>query len=592
MHAGELAEVEFLTSLAKRLSAAPHRGRGALVSDGAAFLGVSVQTLYNRLRGVGFSSGRKLRADKGDSLVTEDEVRAVATLLGNRRANGKRISVVSDAVDIAVANGLLHSRVSDQTLLRLMRRYNCHPSQLDRATPHQDLRTLHPNHCWQLDPSLCVLYYLPREKGLCVMDERSFNARKPVALARTLKERVLRYVLTDHYSGAVHLRYVLSPGETQAGLFEVLFEAMSQRDDFVMHGVPNQLVWDAGSANMAHGVQNLLRALSVRQWPHVPGNPRAKGQVECANNIIERRFEGRLAFMQIDNLDQLNAAADAWSRDFNSTQIHTRHKHTRWGLWQTIRAEQLRLCPPRATCEALLTTKPEPRTVAGNLVITYKPRHHERASYSVAHVPEIRVGDQVQVIVSPYAAPNVYVIVRDANNTERFVECTPMERDSAGFFADAAVIGERYARPADTVVDESRKNISERLWGSREHDAADQARKANRVAMNGAVDPMADIKQRAADLPTHIQRRGTEIHLANPAHVELKPLDLVEALFELRARFGRSLEQAEREAVQAWFPDGVPHEEFDGLVARIEQLSTVVGAPPTFPETPRLVAVK
>lgn len=591
MQYGELAEVEYLTATAQRLRMAGHGQCGEIAAKAAAFLHISVPTLYNRLRSVGWSSGKKLRSDKGDSRVTEEEIRAVAGLLGARRANGKRIAVVSDALEIALANGLLHTRVSEQTLLRLMRRFNCHPSQLDRAAPHQNLRTLHPNHCWQLDPSLCVLYYLPKSSGLCVMDERKFNARKPVALARTLKERVLRYALTDHYSGTVHLRYVLAPGETQTGLFDVLYEAMSQRDDWVMHGVPDQIVWDAGSANMAHGVQNLLRALGVRQWPHIPGNPRAKGQVECANNIIERRFEARLAFMRVENLDQLNGAADAWSRDFNSSQIHTRHGHTRWGLWQTIRAEQLRLCPPREVCEALLTTKPEPRTVAGNLTITFKARKHERETYSVAHVPDVRVGDQLQVIVSPYAAPNLYVVTRDAANTERFIECVPMARDDAGFFMDAAVIGEQYKRPADTVVDESRKDISQRLWGSAEHDAADQARKAGRVAMDGTIDPMADIAQRAADLPTHIQRRGTELHLPNPVQIELRPMDHVEALFELRARLGRGLEQAEREAMQAWFPDGVPPEEIDALVARIEQLTNAAGAPPVI-ETPRLVAVK
>jgi len=141
-------------------------------------------------------------------------------------------------------------------------------------------------------------------------------------------------------------------------------------------------------------------------------------------------------------------------------------------------------------------------------------------------------------------------------------------------------------------VDIARKCANERAFGERDTLDATAAKAKGAIAFDGAIDPFADLREKAEKTPAYMQRRGTEIHLANPAHVELKPLDLVEALFELRARFGRSLEQAEREAVQAWFPDGVQPEELDGLVARIEQLSTAVGAPPTFPETPRLVAVK
>jgi hypothetical protein len=474
---------------------------------------------------------------------------------------------------------------------RLMLRYRCHPGQVARPSPHESMQSLYPNHCWQFDPSLCVLYYLPCAKPLQALDERTFNEKKPENLARHNRERVLRYVLTDHYSGAIHVRYVQAAGETEVGLFEVLVEAMTQRDDFVVHGVPEQLVWDAGSANMAHGVQNLLRQLSVRAWAHLPGNPRAKGQVECANNIVERRFEALLAYQRIDNLAQLNAMADKWSRDFNSTEKHTRHGHSRWGLWSGHAGGHIRRCPPRSTCEALLTTKPEWREVNGDMTISFKPRGYERADYDVSHIEHVCSGDKLQVIVSPYAAPNIYVIMRDAANTERFIECKVRSRGEAGFYHDAIVIGERYGRTADTAIDESRKQISERLWGSTDPRAAEKARKEGRIAMDGAVDPMKHIDDRAADLPAHMLRHGTEIYLPNTVHIDLKPLDLVEALKDLRARLGRPLAQAEREAVQAWFPDGVQPEQLDGLVERIQQLSAA-GAPPAFIEAPRLVAVK
>ncbi len=50
MHLGELAELDTLRGIAARLGAAGHGQRGAIASEGARLLGVSVQTLYNRLR--------------------------------------------------------------------------------------------------------------------------------------------------------------------------------------------------------------------------------------------------------------------------------------------------------------------------------------------------------------------------------------------------------------------------------------------------------------------------------------------------------------------------------------------------------------
>jgi hypothetical protein len=591
MHPGELAEMQLLTDLAKSIREAPRGQRGALAQRGADTLGISVQTLYTRLRRVGFQSGRRLRSDKGDSRVGEHAVRDVAALLqASRRTTGKALLSVNDAIDIARANGLLKEEVSAATMQRLMRRHGCHPAQLARPDPHVSMRSLHPNHVWQLDASVCVLYYL-RNGSAAVMDERKFNARKPADLAKVNNRRVLRYALTDHYSGAVTARYYNVAGEDQRTLFDFLMWAMHPQGERVMHGVPWMMVWDAGSANQSHGIGNLLTALGVRHWAHVPGNPRAKGQVETTHNIIERSFEGRLTFTKTDSIEQLNGHLDTWLRSFNGARAMRRHGHTRDALWQTIRTEQLRLCPPAEACSVLMHSKPEPRTVAGNLTISYKARGHDRATYSVADVPNVRVGERVEVLVNPYRAPAIYVVGYEADGSVRYYECEPVARDAAGFFSEAPAFGERFAAAPDTDVDAARKTANERAFGERETlDALDKKAKGA-VAFGGEVDPFADLREKAERTPSYLQRRGTELHLPNPVHIELKPLDLVEVLFELRARFGRALEQREREAVQAWFPDGVEPDELDGLVARLQQLSAA-GSPPVFDEAPRLVAIK
>lgn len=591
MHAGELAQMQLLQQTAERLRAAPHGGRRAIVDEAAAALGVSPQTLYQRLRQVGYSSGRKLRADRGDSRVSVEAVRDVAAILqASRRSTGKSLLPLTVAIDVALANGLLTDHVSATTMLRIMRREGCHPAQLAMPNPYTSMRSLHPNHVWQLDASICVLYYLKNGRAR-VIDERTLNARKPRDLARISNLRVIRWALTDHYSGDVIARYYHAAGEDQQSLFAFLMHAMQPQPGRVMHGVPWMLVWDAGSANQSHGIKNLLDQLAVRHWAHTPGNPRAKGQIESTHNLIERKFEGLLTFARIDSIEQLNAELDTWLRTFNGVEKMRRHGHTRDGLWQTISEDQLRLAPDVDTCRVMMHTKPAPRTVAGNLTISYAPRGYGSAYYSVAQVPNVRVGDKLMVVTSAYQAPAIYVIGADENGSTRYYECTPVEQNAAGFFADAPVYGENYAAPADTDVDTARKDANERAYGKRDTLDTIAAKAKGAIAFDGQIDPFKHAREQAAQAPTYMQRKGTELHLANPAYVELKPLDHVQVMQDLRARLGRGMARHETEAVRTWFPDGVPPEEMDALVERIQQLSAA-GAPPASTQAPRLVAVR
>lgn len=583
---GEAAKTMYLTRLHERLASADHGRRGEIIAEAATWLGCSRQAVYGKLRGVGFSSGRKLREDRGDSIVSRDEVFATAAILAaSWRANGKQLLAMGDAIDVAVANGVLKTRVSESRLLRLMRRYGCHPAQLQRQSSHVTMRSLHPNHVWQLDASICVLYRL-RNGQTSVMDSRKFNERKPRDLAAILNERLLRYAVTDHTSGAVFARYYQAAGEDQHTLFEFLMAAFHAREDGQMHGVPALLVWDAGSANQAHAIQALLTALAITHWPHKPGNPRAKGQIECTHNVIERKFEGLLAFVKTESVEELNARLDRWLRDFNGTFIHTRHGHTRWGVWQQIREDQLRLCPPVELCRDLLYAKPQERLVSGALTISFTCKGYPAAEYSVADVPGVRAGEKVTVMVNPYRAPNVFIVGQDESGAVRYYESEAIAEDRFGFPVASPVFGERYASLPDTDVDAARKEVLDIAYGERDRSDAATARAKGRVAFDGKIDPFKHLDDRAGQVPAFIQRRGTELHVPNPAQVELKPLSHVEALYELRARLGRALSREEAALVSERFPDGVPEAELDTLVQAITNPS------PTDQERPRLVAVK
>lgn len=594
MHPGELAEMQLLQSIAEQLRTAPHGGRKAIVGDGAAALGVSEQTLYTRLRKVGFCSGRKLRRDKGDTRLSAEDLQNVAALMqASRRTTGKSLLPVKEAMDVAAANGLLKESVSPSTMLRVMRREGCHPAQLAQPTPHTSMQSKHPNHVWQLDASICVIYYL-RGGKVGVMDERKFNARKPRDLARIANKRVLRYALTDHYTGDVIARYYHTAGEDQRTLFEFLMHAFHHAEGRVMHGVPWMLVWDAGSANQSHGISNLLTALGIRHWAHTPGNSRAKGQVECVHNIIERKYEGLLSFHQVESVEELNGHIDTWLRNFNGVQKHRRHGHTRDAFWQTIRADQLRVCPPAELCAQLMHSKPESRVVAGNLTISYKPRNGERATYSVEHIERVRVGDRLDVVLNPYHAPAIFVVTQAEDGSTRYIECEPIATNAAGFFADAPVFGEAYAAQADTDVDRARKDANERAYGERDTLDALAKKTKGAVAFGGAIDPFKHLEQQAAEVPAHMQRRGTELHLPNRMYVEERPSTLVELAYALRDRRGSGFQPQELERMNAIYPDQTfPQEAFDLLLEQLlrGELPALPESEPA-PHTPRIYAIK
>lgn len=576
MHAGEQAEIEILRRTAERLRTAGHGAKDSIVAEATRWLGCSVPTLYRRLRTLGWKSGRSERADKGDSKVPFDQLVALSTMwsdAGAKRLNGRWVRTIDDVISIARANGVLTVDVSGSTLLRLFRIHGLHRQQVSQPEPNVQMRSLHPNHVWQIDPSLCVVYYSQRD-GLRVLDERKYYKNKPDYVAKFTPLRVWRYVAVDHYSGAVYARYFEAAGENQETLFEFLMDAFEPSDArHIMRGVPHALVWDPGSANTAYGVQALLTALLVRHWPHIPGNPRAKGSVEKANHLIEQHFEGRLPFCKVPTVEQLNKLLADWLVAWNANRVHSRHGHTRYGMWQTISQQQLRIRPELDTCRAMLTSRPETRKVRSDLTIQFAPKGHASASYSVDHVPGVMVGDQVQVVVHAYRAPAICVMQRDEDHRTTFFECepvTPITLDTAGFDASAPVFGERFARKADTPADEARKAQAEIAYGTRDLAEAQKLRAKGTPAFGGEIDPFKDVREAAAQAPSHMTRKGSELHLANPVQVELRPLTLVEALKTLREWLGRPISPEERARMEEWYPNNaVPETDIPALAERI-----------------------
>lgn len=551
----DLGQLDYLRAVAARLCAAPHGQRGGVVAEATELLCCSSQQLYRQLREVGYASGRKTRADRGRTSVTEDvAVKTAALVQQATRANGKRAMPITVAVGIMRNNGL--GTASTATISRAMRRYGCHPAMLAQGKPSVRMRSLHPNHTWQVDPSLCVLFYL-RTGGMAVMDEAKFYKNKPGNVKKIEKERVWRYVITDHYSGTIYVKYVLSPGETAQSLVDVFLEAISERGHHdPMHGVPQQLLMDCGSANTSHLFLNLLDRLGVEHLTHLPGNPRAKGSVECANNIVETQFEGRLAFMNVQSLEQLQAEADRWRLHFNAYEKHSRTGRTRNDVWMTITEEQLRLAPALALCRELITTKPKDVKIRHDMTIRHAVKGFGSNDYDVRFLPGLVPQMKVEVVVNPYRAPAVDVRLVTPEGVETVYTVEPVKKDKAGFPVAAPVIGQAYQAQPDTMADQRMKEIVGITGG--------EDRKT--IHAPEGIDIMADVKT----APTYIGKRGRDLGL-DAARREVAPLTVTEAAMQLKRRLG----DAWTGEAYAWltqrYPNGVPTTEMDGIAARLEK---------------------
>jgi len=583
-----------LVAIAQAVGNAAHGEKETIYQDACARLSLSRATLMRKLARVKISPPRKQRTDAGEyQLSREEAILISAVLMESHRKKDKQLKTIGEAVAMLRANGEVKAErvdpatgeitlLSDSAISRALKGYVLHPKQLLRPAPAKELKSLHPNHVWQIDASLCVLYYLrtdnPSENGLQVMRHDEFYKNKPKNLARIESERVWSYEVTDHYSGAIFVHYVLG-AESAKNISESFIEAIQQRDGQPFYGVPEILMMDMGSANTSGIFKNLLRRLNVRPLPHAPKNARATGQVENARNIIERNFESGLKFSQIASLEELNAAARVWANWYNTYKIHSRHGCGRFSKWLEITTEQLRIAPPPEVCQALLTHEPELRRVSDFLTVQFN-----NAEYDVSAVPRVFVGEKLKVTYNPYKLDCACIVDTDAQGHEVLQDVPLVQRDRTGYRADGNVIGEDYTRHADTIADTNRKEVERVITEAATQAEAEEKRKQidkGRVQpFGGRIDPFKHMRE--APKPAFIPRQGAVVQPAvTVAGITAAPrvLSQFEALREL-VRMGME-PGAERAAmVRRLHPDGVPEDQLESLKTRLEafgQMRVIAG---------------
>lgn len=589
-----LAVSDEMRTLARQLDAATHKEKGMLIAAAVEKFGWSRSKVYKQLESVGWSSGRKMRTDCGATKQSMDSLHAIsATLKIGVRENGKATMHTPNAVSMLSQNGFKVS-VSNSRINTLMRQRNLHLGAQRKDRAALSMQSLHPNHVHQVDPSLCLVYYMPDGKQR-IMEDSEFYKNKLENLAK-VKFKCWRYVLTDHYSASIVVRYYAARGETQANLYDFLLYAWNKKSNTLIHGVPQILLWDKGSANTSAAIKNALRALQVRNIEHKAKKARVKGSVENGNNLVETLFESRLRYEPVENVDQLNIASEAWYNAYNSNSIpnYDSRLHrammdepqARYALWQRIRKDQLRILPDTDLCRMLLSGTDVARDVSQKLQISFKhPMTKTRLHYDVSEVPGIFVGQSIMVSPLVYGDAQVIITFENYKGEQTSQILKPIEVDGfSGFALAAPVIGEEFRSQPDTISETAGKAAQSVAYPGKNQEEIETAKRKGETPFGG-LDAHSHLQHVSG--PAFMDRPGQMLNVPDRLHVEVRPLSIIETKMRLRTLLGQPVTAEQSDQLRKWYPDGVLEDQLQEVIAALKN-----GSLETQEEAPRLVAVK
>ncbi|HEY8037972.1 MAG TPA: hypothetical protein VIF37_20555 [Methylobacter sp.] len=468
--------MELLLILRRQLETAAHGQGGPLIDAFAELYGRSKQTVWRWLGTfAGYQTGRKKRTDAGTTKLPEPSLVFIAASKNlSVRANGKATKPTGVAMNIADANGL-EINVGASQINRILRSRRMDTKSQANARNHTQLRSLYPNHVHQIDPSLCLIYYVGKRQMM--MTEAEFNKNKPAAIEK-VKLKVWRYVRYDHASGSLDVRYFEAAGENQRSLFEFLLWTWGEQLQRVSFGIPELLLWDKGSANTSAGIKRLLDALGVRHETHATHHAWVKGGVENGNRIVEMHFESRLRDQPVNCIEELNTSAELWVRDYNANAIKhvdsrvqrdSGEKLVRDELWQMIlrTPDALIKLPERKVCSWFLTGTETTRTVRNGLITYVHPELGGSRTYDLSQWAEFySQKDKVKVSPLLLADGEIRVEIEQLGKEPLVVQIGPVKDfDAFGRMMSGTVIGDEYKSAKHTVAEQAAKDIAKAAYG-------------------------------------------------------------------------------------------------------------------------------
>lgn len=455
--------------------------RGKVIADLMAKTGWSKDTVYRRLQAAGYESKRKRRSDFGKSSLDAETLKKAGALLAEvQRKDGRNPMSVKLARAILLANGI-EVPVSEGWLAKLLADAGIGKKALNLPSSFVKLKSAHPNQVHMADPSLCLTYFAPDGKQKIMHLRENYKNKEGFKGKENLK--CWRYVLVDHASGSICVRYYRSAGENMVNLWDFLLYAWGKKKEgYAFHGVPKMLIWDKGSANISKPIQRALESLGVEFWSHKAGAPQAKGAVETMNRTFESWFETLLRREPVNSVEELNELAEYFCMAFNAnslenfpTPLNRDYKNlgARLGLWSRISNEELQILPDVEACRALLTTEPERRQVGGDWCFRFKSyRGKGTQIYSLAGQLGIEPNNS-SVEVQPLLWKG-----QDAVRASWFwqgepisMDLLPCGHDEYGFRDNAVLLGSEFRQNPLSEQEKARRELEdlELLEGLKSH---------------------------------------------------------------------------------------------------------------------------
>ena len=570
-----------LAVYAMQAQTAKHGERSKLYLQACQELGISMQTLHRKMAKITVKTPRKQRADKGAYTLTLDEAKLIsAYMLEHIRKNNKQTKPLPQAVDELRANGALIAGAVDpdtgeinylsySAIATAMRGMGVHPEQILAPAPVTPLKST-PNHCWQIDASLCVLYKLPDASGYGIEEvpntERYKN--KLGNFAKIEHRLVQRYLVTDHASCAVFIYYAFG-GESTESLCMLVIQAIQQRDRYPFYGIPEYIMLDRGSANRSALFKNLCNGLGIKLI--FAQGARAKGQVEKMHDVTELGLESGLKMAtDIRTVEQLNALGQRWMHWFNGTKIHTRHGKTRYSAWQMIKPGQLKTTD-LSTAQLLILARETPigRPVTPYLTVNFKGQE-----YDVSQLTNVMVGEKIMICRCAFDPDKAQAILTDAEGREVFHQLPQKTKGEFGFYDAAALIGSEHKSHPDTPAQQVKKELEQLAMNATTDAEAAQNRKQKVTPFKGDINPYKAMEEYQA--PDYLPTRGTTQDIQLPT-IQPERMTHVAAAKWLRGRLQDDYRPYMLAELQTQYPHGVTEPELEQVIDQLLAGRTTAG---------------
>lgn len=330
---------ESLLALRRRLVSLPARSseRRAEVMRVAALFGVSASTIYRALAALSRPKGMG-RADRGKPrAIAEEELTRYCEIIAALRlrtcnGQGRHLSTAR-AIELLEEHGVDtpdgHVRVpagllKRSTVNRWLQTWGLDHPRMVRAPVAVRFEARHANACWHFDMSPSDLKHIEQPEWIDPARGRS---------------TLMLFSVVDDRSGVAYQEYRCVYGEDAESALRFLFNAMTQKANNPLQGIPEMIYLDNGPVARSLVFQTMMERLGIDWRTHMPAGSdgtrvtaRAKGKVERPFRTVKEAHETLYHFHK----PRTEAEANAWLANFvarYNDKSHRREPHGRAEDW-------------------------------------------------------------------------------------------------------------------------------------------------------------------------------------------------------------------------------------------------------------------